>query len=99
MLFYSAERDDSLGTMNIISQEEVWVKVGGDKGGGSFKMSFQIGNVSTPNAPPNTFVFDIYEGHDSPSNLHICLDQYRRPDISASKMRRLEILLQTTACT
>ena len=77
------------------------MKVGGDKGGGSFKMSFQIGNVSTPNAPANTFVFAIYEGHDSPSNLHICLDQYKDQitHISASKMWRLEILLKTTAYT
>ena len=76
---------------------EVW----GDKGGCSFKMSFQIGNVSTPNAPANTFIFAIYECHDSPSNLHICLDQYKDQitDISASKMWRLEILLPTTACT
>ena len=55
----------------------MWVKVGGDKGGGSFKMSFQVGNISTPNAPENTHVFAIYEGHDSATNLHICLDQYR----------------------
>ena len=27
---------------NNIPREEVWVKLGGDKGGGSFKMSFQV---------------------------------------------------------
>ena len=62
---------------------------GGDKGGGSFKMSFQIGNVPTPNAPENTFVFAIYEGHDSAANLHICLDQYREQisEINSSNRR------------
>ena len=53
------------------------MKVGGDKGGRSFKMSFQIGNTTNPNAPENTCVFALYEGHDSAANLHICLDQYR----------------------
>ena len=27
---------------NAIPNDEIWVKVGGDKGGGSFKMSFQV---------------------------------------------------------
>ena len=65
-------------------------------------MSFQIGNVSTPNAPANTFVFSIYEGHGSPSNLHICLEQYNDQitDISdVDLMWRFEILLKPTACT
>lgn len=38
--FYSAQmltwHDDN------IPRDEVWVKIGGDKGGGSFKMSFQV---------------------------------------------------------
>ena len=67
----------------------MWLKVGGDKGGGSFKMSFQVGNVATPNSPENTCVFAIYEGHDSMNNLHICLDQYRDQimEITNSKWR------------
>ena len=67
----------------------MWIKVGGDKGGGSFKMSFQICNISTPNAPENTFVFAIYEGHDSATNLRICLDQYKEQitDMSRSTWR------------
>ena len=62
---------------NVLPESEVRVKIGGDKGGGTFKMSFQVGNVSTPNAPENTFVVAIFEGRDSSSNLHIALDQYR----------------------
>ena len=38
----------------MIPQDEIWVKIGGDKGGGSFKMSFQICNVSHPNSVENT---------------------------------------------
>ena len=30
---------------DIIPQDEIWIKIGGDKGGGSFKMNFQIANT------------------------------------------------------
>ena len=36
-----------------IPADEIWVKLGGDKGGGSFKMVFQICNVEHPNSPVN----------------------------------------------
>ena len=32
-------------------------EIGGDHGGGSFKMSFQVANVSNPNKPQNSVVF------------------------------------------
>ena len=34
----------------LIPDNEIWLKVGGDKGGNSFKMSFQIVNVNKPNS-------------------------------------------------
>ena len=34
----------------MIPDGELWLIIGGDKGGGSFKMSFQLGNVASPNA-------------------------------------------------
>lgn len=49
-----------------ISEEEIWLKIGGDKGGGSFKMSFQLGNVQNPNSPTNTCVFAVFEYRESP---------------------------------
>ena len=42
-----------------IPSDEVWLKIGGDKGGGMFKMAVQIVNVRNPNAPKNTCVFSI----------------------------------------
>ena len=36
---------------------EVWIKIGGDKGGGTFKMNFQIVNIATPNSVHNSCVF------------------------------------------
>ena len=45
------------GHNGVIPASEVWIKIGGDKGGGSFKMSFQIINVAVPNSVHNTCVF------------------------------------------
>lgn len=59
-----------------IPEDEIWVKIGGDKGGGSFKMSFQVANISTPNPPENTIVFLMYEGPDSYANLSITLQRF-----------------------
>ena len=56
-----------------IPADEVWLKLGGDKGGGTFKMWFQNLNVETPNAPDNTCVFSIFEASDTYTNLSIAL--------------------------
>ena len=61
----------------LIPANEVWVKVGGDKGGGSFKMSLQLANLPNPNSPANTFVFTTFEAPDTKLNLHIGLDRYQ----------------------
>ena len=59
-----------------IPDDEVWLKLGGDKGGGTFKMCFQLLNVASPNAPENTCVFSIFAAPDSYTNLQIALRQY-----------------------
>ncbi len=61
----------------IIPEDEIWIKIGGDKGGGSFKMNFQICNVKSPNSKNNTCIFMLFEASDSVSNLHVGLDRYR----------------------
>jgi hypothetical protein len=58
---------------------ELWVKLGGDKGGSSFKMNFQIVNVAHPNSIQNTCVFAAFEAPDSKTNLHIALERYQGP--------------------
>ena len=57
----------------VIPQDEIWVKIGGDKGGKSMKGSFQICNILRPNSVQNTIVFSIF---DSLTNLHVALDRY-----------------------
>ena len=53
------------------------MKLGGDKGGNTFKMNFQIINVAAPNSVQNTCVFCCFAAGDSVTNLHIALDRFR----------------------
>ena len=46
---------------NGIPDDELWIKIGGDTGGESFKKNFQIVNVKSPHSPQNTCVFAIFE--------------------------------------
>ena len=61
----------------VIPQSEIWVKIGGDKGGGSFKMGFQIVNLPHSNSPENTCVFCAFEAPDTPTNLQIALSGFK----------------------
>ena len=60
-----------------IPETEIWLKIGGDKGGGSFKMNFQIVNVESPISPQNTCVFACFEAADTMTNLHVGLDRFK----------------------
>ena len=46
--------------------DEIHVKIGGDHGGGSFKISYQLCNTSKPNNKDNTVVFSLFEAKDKP---------------------------------
>lgn len=54
----------------------MWIKIGGDKGGPSTKLSYQIVNVRHPNSPNNTCVFSIFEAKDSLVNLKVTADMF-----------------------
>ena len=53
----------------VIPDDEIWVKFGGDKGGSTFKMAFQIVNVNHPNSLKNTVTCACFSGDDSFYNL------------------------------
>ena len=53
---------------------KIFVKVGGDKGQGSMKVTLQICNVHKPNSPDNTLLLAVYEAGDSYNNLATALD-------------------------
>ena len=61
----------------MIPDSEIWLKLGGDRGGGSFKMNFQIVNTKAPNSVHATCVFSCFEASDSITNLHIALDRFK----------------------
>ena len=48
-----------------IPNNEIWVKLGDDKGGNSFKLTFQIINISHPNSPYNTCILLAFQAGDS----------------------------------
>ncbi len=60
-----------------LPEDEIWVKIGGDKGGGTMKMAFQIVNVLHPNATNNTCVFYCFEGPDSVTNLTVMAHRFQ----------------------
>ena len=56
-----------------IPSDQIWIKLGGDYGGGSFKMCLQVCNVEKPNSILNTIVFRIFKAQDTYTNLRIGL--------------------------
>jgi hypothetical protein len=53
----------------MIPENEVWLKLGGDKREGTFKAKFQIVNVAAPNSVQNTCVFCCFAADDSITNI------------------------------
>ena len=61
----------------LIPDQEIWIKVGADKGGtpvSTVKFNFQITNVREPNSIDNTVNFACYEGADSITNITMAMD-------------------------
>ena len=56
--------------------DKVWVKLGGDHGGGSFKLSFQIANTAHPNAAQHTIPFLVFAAPDTVENLTTTFKPY-----------------------
>ena len=60
-----------------IPDDEYWIKLGGDKGRGSFKFNIQVVNAVHPNSIKNTALLSVFMADDSTINLHTALDMYR----------------------
>ena len=54
------------------------MKIGGDHGGGSFKMSLQIVNTANPNSKDDAIIFSIFEGKDYRINILEGLQRFRK---------------------
>ena len=70
-------RVNMIANHSFIPDNEVFVKIGGDHGGKSFKMMYQIANVEHPNRELNTIPFSVFNAKDTMPNLRICLDRYK----------------------
>nr|XP_054764922.1 uncharacterized protein LOC129271647 [Lytechinus pictus] len=66
---------DELIQLDTLPKDEVWVKLGGDKGGDTFKMMIQIANVRSPNCLRNTQVVALFPGQDSAYNLEVTMKE------------------------
>lgn len=62
---------------DCIPDNEIWVKIGGDHGGGSFKLSFQLRNAPLVNSVHNVHPICCFEAGDSKTNLEVALGRYR----------------------
>ena len=62
---------------SFIKDNEIHIKIGGDQGGGSFKSSYEIANVSHPSSTDNTVVLSIFDAKDYRSNLKVGLTKFQ----------------------
>ena len=60
-----------------IPANELWLKLGGDKGHDSFKLSLQLCNVEHPNSQKKSELLFMCMAGDSITNLQTCLNLYR----------------------
>ena len=76
-----------------IPDDQLWVKLGGDKGRGSFKFNLQLVNIVAPNSVKNTALLSVFKAGNSTTNLHIALDMYREHVREAQGMKIRQDLL------
>ncbi len=69
-----------------IPSDEIWVKLGGDKGRGSFKLNLQLVNTAHPNSMKGTTLLSVFKAGDTVINLHTALDMYREHVIESQGM-------------
>ena len=69
-----------------IPSDEIWVKVGGDKGQGTFKLNLQLMNTTNPNSVKRTTLLSVFKADDTTTNLHTALNMYREHVVEAQGM-------------
>ena len=70
-----------------IPSGEIWLKLGGDKGHGSFKLTLQLCNTKSPNSVKETCLLSIFKAGDSTTNLHTALEMYKEHINEAQGMK------------
>ncbi len=69
-----------------IPSNELWVKLGGDKGHGSFKLNLQLVNTANPNSIKRTVLLSIFKASDTTTNLHTALTMYKEHVLESQGM-------------
>ena len=77
----------NLLTWDGIPNDEIWIKLGGDKGGRSFKLAVQVANLPHPNSRTNTIMVAVFQASDSTFNLDLALKDFASD---------VELLMKTT---
>ena len=70
-----------------IPDDHIWVKIGGDHVGNSFKLCLQIANVKSPNSKDKTFMITMFNGKDTAENLRRALWHYRHQVYKLKKLK------------
>eukprot|EP00117_Sycon_ciliatum_P035184 scpid77507/ scgid26725/ len=70
------EHDQLTWHAGIIPADKIWLKLGGDHGGGSFKFVMQVANRHKPNSPDNTIPICTFSCHDTFAYLDTMLKMY-----------------------
>ena len=81
-----------------IPKDGIWLKLGGDHGKGSFKLTLQILNVQKPNSPLNTFCICLAECRDSRENLDTILKPFKEQIDRLSEMKWNNCDIQLFLC-
>ena len=59
-----------------IPSDEIWIKIEGDHGDGTFKMSFQVRNIEIPDSRSNTIVFCLFQAKGYYENMQLSLSHF-----------------------
>ena len=61
---------------NCLPKNELWLKFGGDNGGGPFKFCFQVVNCASQNSADHTVVISCLMASDFLTNMHLAMDPF-----------------------
>ncbi|XP_047146306.1 uncharacterized protein LOC124819131 [Hydra vulgaris] len=78
---------NSLIHHEFIAHKEIHIKIGGDYGGGSLKMSYHILNTHNPNNKDNTIVSNIFEAKDYRINIKVAMARFQKQIDDLQKMK------------
>ncbi|XP_072027743.1 uncharacterized protein [Amphiura filiformis] len=76
--------------------QELWLKIGGDKGGTTTKMAFQLVNQNAPNSSASTNIISMFEATDTYINLKEVFSNLSEQISELMKVKQLELVGRCT---